>query len=161
MGTGTTVRVRTPQQVDAARLLCREYLNWLANDHNIRLDFQGVEEELESLPGEYAPPTGEFLLAYSSTGELLGCIAVRRFRDEVCEVKRLFVRPAGRGGGVGHLLAIAIVSEARELGYSRALLDTGGFMAAAQRVYEHAGFKPIPPYYDNPLPDIKYYARDL
>lgn len=153
--------VRTPQQIDDARNLCRMYLEWLENDHGIRLDFQGVEEELRNLPGDYAPPRGEFLIAYARGGEPMGCIAVRPFEQRVCEIKRLFLAPAARGKGLGHRLCDAILMEARRLGYSRAVLDTGSFMGAAQRVYEQAGFRDIPAYYDNPLPGIRYFGATL
>lgn len=157
----TIVAARTDQHIEDARLLCREYLDWLAIDHGIILDFQGVEDELRKLPGDYAPPAGELLLAYDGRSRPAGCIAVRPFEGRTCEIKRLYIRNEARGTGLGHRLAEAIVTAARSLGYSRAVLDTGDFMASAQRVYERAGFRDIPAYYENPLPRIRYLGRDL
>jgi len=152
---------RSAEAVEDFRALCREYVDWLFRDFGIRLDFQGIDEELRSLPGDYAPPRGEIVLAHGSDGRTLGCIAVRPFSGSTCEVKRLYVRPEARGARLGHRLAAAILHEARDLGYTRAVLDTGGFMGAAQRVYQTAGFSEIPPYYENPVPGVRYFGRDL
>ncbi|HEV7255941.1 MAG TPA: GNAT family N-acetyltransferase [Mesorhizobium sp.] len=161
MGSVTVAPARSGTEVEAFRELLREYVDWLSRDHSIDLGFQGVEEELCSLPGKYAPPEGEMLLAYSVEGLPLGCIAVRRFEDQICEIKRLYVRKEARGMGVGQKLAAEILKVAKDLGYTKAILDTGSFMDAAQRLYEKAGFSDIPPYYQNPVAGIRYLGRDL
>lgn len=110
----------------------------------ISLCFQGFEEELAGLPGDYAPPKGLMVLARQAGGqELLGCVALRPVpaSPEVCEMKRLFVRPAGRGSGLGRKLALAAIAEARRLGYSRICLDTLPSMTAAQALYRGLGFR--------------------
>jgi ribosomal protein S18 acetylase RimI-like enzyme len=110
----------------------------------ISLCFQSFEEELAGLPGDYAPPKGLMLLAREAEGrELLGCVAVRPVQGspDLCEMKRLFVRPAGRGTGLGRKLALSAMAEARRLGYGRICLDTLPSMTAAQTLYGALGFR--------------------
>src|SRR5215831_9314206 len=109
-----------------ARALFIEYAEWLAVD----LCFQGFERELATLPGAYARPRGRLLLA-GEPGEAFGCIALRPLDSEgdgasvtIGEVKRLYVRPAARGGGWGRRLAEALIAEARAIGYRELKLDT-------------------------------------
>lgn len=160
-------RARTAADVATARTLFKEYAAWLGNDHHIDLAFQGFAEEFAGLPGKYAPPEGELILAVDAKGKPAGCVAVRPFRDRTCEIKRLYVRPTARGAGLGHSLAAAIVDAARELGYTRAILDTVSFMGAAVRVYESLGFRDIPAYYDNPYANsegnwtVRFLGADL
>ncbi len=143
---------RAPDDLATAGALFQELADWYAVE-GIDLCFQGFAEEVAGLPGKYAPPQGELLIAWGASGEALGCIAVRPFRGDTCEIKRLYVRPAGRGKGVGRALGQAIMQAARDLGYARAILDTASFMASAVRLYESLGFRDVAPYYDNP------YAR--
>ncbi len=149
-----------PADIAAAHDLFLEYANWLATDHGISLEFQGIDEELATLPGKYAPPRGALLLARIN-GNPVGSIAIRPFDDVTCEIKRLYVRPSGRGHKLGEQLTARILDEARRIGYTRAILDTGGFMAPAQKVYEDAGFTDIPAYYHNPVEGVRYLGRDL
>ena len=156
----TLVRVDAGQAVEPAREILREYARSLAVD----LSFQNFEDELVSLPGEYAGPSGQFLLAYVD-GALAACGGLRALPDvdyaNACEMKRLFVRPAFRRFGLGRALAEALMDEARRAGYSAMLLDTLDDMESARELYAALGFEEIAPYYFNPIPGAHYLKADL
>jgi ribosomal protein S18 acetylase RimI-like enzyme len=157
------VSARNADQIAAAASLFREYADWLGID----LSFQGFEAELASLPGKYAPPAGELLLACAPTGNApagnaLGCVAVRPLDGpDVCEMKRLYVRPVARGLGIGAALVGAIITSAQELGYAEMRLDTLPSMAEAFALYERFGFLRIPAYYHNPVPGTVYLGKRI
>ena len=146
--------------LDAARDIFREYAKGLGVD----LCFQNFEAELASLPGDYAPPGGALLLAFVD-GQLAGCGAMRALPEadyaDACEMKRLYVRRAFRGFGLGRLLAQALIDRAAQAGYSNLLLDTLDDMEAARGLYGSLGFDEIPPYYYNPIPGAHYLKVDL
>lgn len=150
----------TPERLDEARLLFREYADQLGID----LCFQGFEAELAALPGDYAAPNGLLLLAYVD-GDLAGCGAFRPLPDvdyaNACEMKRLYVRRAFRRFGLGRLLAQALIDRATEAGYSAMLLDTLDDMEAARGLYASLGFEEVPPYYYNPIPGAHYLKVEL
>jgi putative acetyltransferase len=149
--------VRTAEDLDVIRTLFREY----ADSLDIDLAFQGFAAEFAQLPGKYAPPTGELLLARGQ-GAPLGCVGIRPLAtDGVCEVKRLFVRAAGRGTGAGRALAAAAVAFAAEAGYRQVVLDTLPSMTAAIALYQSLGFEPVPRYWDNSVPDALYFGKRL
>jgi putative acetyltransferase len=154
------VTVASPDHADAARGLIREYADSLGVD----LCFQNVESELAALPGEYAAPGGA-LLVVMVDGQPAGCGAIRALPDvdypNACEMKRLFVRRAFRGFGLGRVLAQALIEHAQQAGYSALLLDTLDDMEAARGLYAELGFEEIPPYYFNPLPGAHYLKVDL
>ena len=106
------------------------------------------------------PPAGALLLARADS-EVAGCVGLRKLRDDICEMKRLYVRPDFRGRHLGRRMAEEIARRARELGYRTLVLDTLGTMEAAQRLYVSMGFKPATSYYVNPLPNVKYFSLDL
>ncbi len=138
------------------RVLFREY----AESVGVDLCFQGFEQELAELPGDYVPPRGILLLGLVD-GRSAGCIGVRPFQADTCEMKRLYVRPAYQGRGCGLLLAQRAIEWATSAGYSRMVLDTLPSMATAQRLYESLGFVDIPPYRFNPVPGARYMALRL
>ncbi len=148
------------ERIAATRSLFREYADSLGID----LCFQGFEEELRLLPGEYAAPRGALAVVLHN-GSLAGCCALRALDNcdysNACEMKRLYVRPAFRGMGVGRLLAESIFERAQVLGYDCILLDTLSDMEAARALYEDLGFQEVPPYYYNPIAGAHYLKADL
>lgn len=157
------VELLTPagrDEFDAVRGIFREYAQGLGVD----LCFQHFDEELASLPGEYGPPRGALFLAMVD-GQVAGCCALRPLDatdyPNAAEMKRLYVRPAFRGIGLGRQLAEAALDAARQGGYACVLLDTLSDMEAARALYEELGFEEIPPYYHNPIPGAHYLKADL
>jgi GNAT superfamily N-acetyltransferase len=150
------IAAQTDAEYAAARALFCEYAATLGVD----LGFQGFDAELQQLPAMYGPPSGCLLLACAD-GEHIGCIGVRRWNADSCEMKRLYVRDSARGGGMGRALVIAAIERARTLGYRQMLLDTLAVMRAARRLYASFGFRPCEPYYHNPIAGAAFMALDL
>lgn len=150
-----------PDALAEAAALFRTYAEGLGID----LGFQGFDDELAGLPGAYTPPQGALLLAWPDDGSAgrsaLGCVALRPLAADTAEMKRLYVRPEAQGTGLGRRLAEAALVAARRAGYRRVRLDTLPQMAAAQQLYARLGFRPIPPYYPNPVPGTVYMERTL
>ena len=145
-----------PRDVAACRELFTEYQRELG----VSLCFQGFDRELAGLPGDYAPPRGALWLA--TAGPLpAGCVALRDLGGGVAEMKRLYVRPAQRGTGLGRALAATAVERARALGYRTLKLDTLPWLAAALRMYADMGFVDTAPYNDNPVEGVRFLALDL
>jgi ribosomal protein S18 acetylase RimI-like enzyme len=137
---------------DALGTLFREYFAWLGPEGW----FSDVEAELAALPGGY-----DAILLARDGDEVVGCVALRALEDGACEMKRLYVRPAGRGSGAGRALAEAIVEEARRLSYRTMRLDTLPTMGAAQALYRSLGFAETERYNDNPVPGVLFFERAL
>jgi carbonic anhydrase len=151
------IQAASAADIESARELFVEY----AAELGIDLCFQNFQQELDRLPGAYAPPSGRLILATTGT-EAAGCVALRQITEDSCEMKRLYVRPQFRGTGLGSKLADAIISAGRELGYRRMRLDTlPEKMARAVRMYRALGFKEIDPYYDNPVEVVAYMELEL
>ena len=141
---------------DISRLLFLEYAETLG----FSLCFQGFDEELENLPGKYATPKGCILLAWDKL-DCGGCVGLRPLNDTVCEMKRLYIKPAYRGTGLGRLLAEKILKFANESNYSKIVLDTLSSMDSAQGLYRSLGFAETDPYYHNPHPDVVFFEKKL
>lgn len=150
-------QVESPSQIAQARELFREYEKALG----ISLCFQNFDQELASLPGGYAPPSGRLLLA-TDEGQLAGCAALHPLEPGICEMKRLYLRPAFRGKGLGRIMVETIIREARAIGYHRLRLDTiEPLMKDAVRTYRKIGFREIAPYCANPCEGALYMELDL
>jgi ribosomal protein S18 acetylase RimI-like enzyme len=126
----------------------------------VDLCFQDFARELETLPGDYTPPAGRLLLARDDE-EAAGCIALRPIDGEICEMKRLYVRPTFRGSGLGRMLVDRIISEARQAGYRQMRLDSLPTMQAAISLYRRLGFRDIPSYRANPVPGAVFLELTL
>ena len=137
----------TPADLETVRTLFREYADSLGVD----LEYQGFEDELRDLPGPYGPPAGALLLARSGDA-VIGCVGVRALDPSVAEMKRLYVRPEGRGTGAGRTLVEAAIRFATAQGYERMRLDTLPQMQRAQELYQSIGFMPIEAYRFSPVP---------
>ena len=158
-----TIQLITPDTAELitdTRAIFREY----AASLDVDLCFQGFETELAHLPGDYAPPSGQLLLALVD-GDVAGCGALRPLHDadypNACEMKRLYVRPAFRRFGLGRLLVMQLLDDARRAGYSNMLLDTLDDMESARELYATLGFEEVPPYYYNPIPGAHYLRARL
>ena len=150
------VAAQQPGQVNEARRLFEAYERSL----NVSLCFQGLEQELAGLPGDYAAPRGRLLLGLVD-GLARGCVALRPLEPGVCEMKRLYVQPEARGTGLGLLLARRVSAEAAALGYGRMRLDTLPQLEAAQALYRRLGFRPIANYNGNPIAGALFFELDL
>ncbi|PYX18754.1 MAG: GNAT family N-acetyltransferase [Acidobacteria bacterium] len=153
----TIAPAKTPAQIAQVRELFLEY----ASSLGFSLCFQNFDQELAGLPGDYAPPDGRLMLALYE-GELAGCVALHKLDSEICEMKRLYLRPKFRGKGLGPVLAENIIGEARRIGYRRMRLDTvEPVMKDAVAMYRRLGFKEIAPYRPNPMPGTLYMELEL
>jgi len=144
------------RELEQIRDLFFDYSNSLGFD----LSFQNFQKELNELPGDYSPPSGRLLLGFHDS-DPAGCVALRRISEEICEMKRLFVRPQCRGLGLGRALAAKVIEDAREIGYRGMRLDTVPTMQTAIALYVSLGFKEIEPYRYNPIKGAKFMELDL
>jgi GNAT superfamily N-acetyltransferase len=145
-----------PDNLQEVRALLTAYAQSLEVD----LDYQNFDAELRELPGDYAPPAGCLLLAWSDQG-VAGCVALKPRGGMVCEMKRLYVPPQFRGGGVGGILAEAVIRKARGIGYGEMLLDSLPSMESAQALYRRLGFAETAPYYDTPVAGTVFMKLEL
>ena len=151
------VPARTRAEFTATAALFRAY----AASLNIDLAPQGFQKELDALPGPYAPPEGELLLAKRGD-HVLGCIALKPLEPQrVGEIKRLYVREQARGSGLGRTLVDAILDVAAERGYAQVKLDTLPRMQAAIALYRAMGFAPVPAYGSHPYPGLVCFGKTL
>src|SRR5690606_1247037 len=149
-------QARFPEDRDAVLDIFTEYVN----SPRISLDFQGNEQDFASLPGKYSPPKGAILLAWHD-GQVVGCVAMRPVDAAISEMKRLYVRPAGRGLGLGRALAEAIVAPARDAGYAEMRLDVLPEFDRARVLYRSLGFRAVEPVAHNPVPGTEFLGLAL
>jgi ribosomal protein S18 acetylase RimI-like enzyme len=151
------VQAETPAQIAQVRELFLEY----ANSLGFSLCFQNFDKELADLPGDYTPPEGRLILAEYS-GQLAGCVALHKLGDDICEMKRLYLRSQFRGKGLGRALADRIIADARQIGYHRMRLDTvEPVMPDAVAMYRKIGFRETAPYCANPITGALYMELQL
>lgn len=151
------VQAETNKHIEHARNLFREYEAWFG----LKLCFQNFDEEVANLPGKYAAPEGRLFLAFADE-KVAGCIALRKLEENICEMKRLFVRDEFRGRKIGVLLIENLFEEARKIGYKKMRLDTfPEKMGKAVSLYESYGFREIAPYYHNPYGETLFMELDL
>jgi putative acetyltransferase len=150
-------QAESPAQIAQARELFLEY----AKSLGFSLCFQNFDKELANLPGDYSPPDGRLpLVEYD--GHLAGCVALHKLEESICEMKRLYLRPAFRGKGLGRAIADRIIEEARQMGYQRMRLDTvEPVMKDAVAMYRRIGFREIAPYCTNPIAGALYMELAL
>ena len=146
----------TEAQIGEVRELVREYQRRL----DVDLCFQGFEQELAGLPGDYAPPSGHLLIALVDDLPA-GCVALKSLPGNACELKRLYVRPGFQGSGLGRALVEKVIALAREAGHREMFLDTLPSMDAAQRLYSRLGFRDTEPYRLNPVAGSRFMALRL
>ena len=146
----------TAPDLEAIRSLFQEYADSLGVD----LGYQGFDREVRNLPGDYSPPSGALLLARLDD-EIVGCVGVRPLDERTAEMKRLYLRPSGRGVGLGRTLAEAAIDFARSAGYERMRLDTLPQMQQAQELYRRLGFVPIEPYRFSAVPGTVFMELKL
>ncbi len=140
------IQVVSKEDLEHVRLLFKEYADSLGID----LSFQDFDKELAGLPGDYALPDGYLVLAFAEK-IAVGCIALRKVSEHICEMKRLYVRPPFRREGIGRKLALKVIDHARLAGFKHMLLDTLPPMKEATSLYRSLGFKETDPYRFNPV----------
>lgn len=150
------IPAETTELIEEAKKLFLEYAASLGFD----LGFQNFEEEMATFPNMYSPPRGSLLLAVH-IDEIAGCVALRELEDDVCEMKRLYVRNRYRGLKIGKKLAWAIISSGRDAGYRVMRLDTVSSMTEAIGLYKSLGFKEIKPYRYNPIQGASFMELKL
>ena len=154
----TITAVRSPEDLADCIRLFYEYAKSLGLD----LSFQSFDDEMAQMPGKYAPPRGDLFLARSVQGQATGCAGLRSLDQEgVCEMKRLYVAPSGRGTGVGKALTLKVVNTAENLGYREMRLDTLPSMTAAIALYQRLGFVVIEAYYRTPIEGTRFLSLAL
>ncbi len=156
-----TYYAKEGENLEIIRRLFLEYTDWLEKEALVFVrEFQAFEEELANLPGDYGSPKGRLLLA-RYRDQAVGCIGLRDLGEDICEMKRLYVKKQFRGKGMGRALAEAVITEARKIGYTHMRLDTVPSMETARALYVSLGFKKIDPYRYNPIDGAVFMELEL
>lgn len=153
------LEIKAAQSYDEIKTI-KELFEEYAQSLNFSLCFQNFDEELKNLPGEYSSPEGTLLLA-KYNGLPAGCVGLRKIENDICEMKRLYVRNNFRGLHIGKLLANKIIEEGKRIGYKKMRLDTVDTMKAAQTLYKSLGFYEISPYGYHPIEKTIYMELEL
>lgn len=141
--------------------IAKNLFNEYAEELGIDLSFQNFSKELEEVEIEYAPPQGALFLAHNEGKEAIACFAIRKWEGEICELKRMYIRKAFRGKGLGKKLLLKSIEQAKTLGYEKMRLDTLPSMRAAIELYRSVGFVEIEAYRYNPISGTKYFEKEL
>jgi ribosomal protein S18 acetylase RimI-like enzyme len=149
-------KLETEEETAMAKELLREYVQWLDTD----LAFQNIDDELKHFPQKYEPPDGGFIIA-KENNSVVGCVAIKKLENKICEMKRLFVKDAYKNRGIGKKLVEAIVEDAKRKNYEKMRLDTCNIMENALGIYYKNGFYEIGPYYNNPNDGVVYLEKLL
>ena len=150
------ISCRTSEHWAMAQKITNAYVQWLGID----LSFQDINGEMERFGKEYGPPDGAYLLALAGLNPA-GGVGLRKWKNDICEMKRLFVFDAFKGKKIGPELCRALIRQARLMGYNKMRLDTLERLDQANRLYEQLGFYDIPAYRINPEPGARYMELKL
>jgi len=161
-------RVNWSKDIGTVRRLFQEYRQWIADhrsttasaDPRANIGLEQIDEQIAELPGDYGPPRGEIILAFTHE-EVVACGALRELEPKVGEIKRIYVRADHRGPGFGPRLTQALLDRAQQLRYERVRVDTLPTMAAAIQFYQEMGFEPIPAYWIHPVPGALFFEYTL
>ncbi len=148
----TIARATSPEDIQSVKDIFEAFIAFLPID----LGFQGIDDEMKAFPGFY-----EFMLIAKMDGKPIGAVALKEHDTEVCEMKRLYVLPDGRGTGAGRMLCEQLLEDAKQAGYSTMLLDSLRRLEAAVTLYKKLGFEETKPYNFNPEDDVVYMRRSL
>jgi uncharacterized N-acetyltransferase C1271.07c len=143
--------------LDQVKELIQEYTQWLGRD----LSFQNLDKELADIAEKYTAPNGELLVAIDDNDVVIGMVAYYKHSETRCEMKRLYVRPEGRGHALGDRLIESIIVHAKDSSYKEMVLDTIEPLQAAIYLYKKYGFTECDPYYHNPMDDVIYMSKEL
>jgi ribosomal protein S18 acetylase RimI-like enzyme len=149
-------KLESEEEIYLAKELILEYIKWL----HVDLTFQNIDDELENFPGKYKSPDGEFIVA-KQNDTVIGCVAIKKLENKICEMKRLFVKDKHKNKGIGKKLVEKIVEEAKKRNYEKMRLDTLNIMETALNIYYKNGFYEIKPYYNNPYNGVIYLEKIL
>jgi ribosomal protein S18 acetylase RimI-like enzyme len=149
-------KIETEDDIEIAREILLEY----GRMRNFDLALGDYDKELAELPGEYSSPQGCFLIAFDNDNPV-GCVALRKIDDDICEMKRLYVKLKYRGQKIGKALVLKLINEACQIGYKLMRLDNHPWMKEAESLYKSVGFREIEAYRFNPIEGVKFFELDL